>query len=540
MNITEFAITLEIFDCTSLRNLKITDTKTQLIVQGEDYCKVYDKVKDVNILQCNGKIFLETTLQSLKKKINSKVPNIKLTKLLKNVVTRNNETYNDKLLFNFTKTQNNLKASHFIEGLCERELFIKNKKYLLYDSDTVELDKSFGLKFDETRFVIEKKSNIEIYKKSNGGIIFDSGNFSEVFPMFINNPECVHLTNSDEIKKNGSNMGSNSRIILYNPTNEMILQLMQLIKTNVVKPCFTWIVLPINIQISHNCIDMCNIVSVLFWTCDKLIIPEITTEIFTLECSIVLDNGNICINQHKQTQQNTNQIIVEKIKYKLNDIEKLLLVDVNTENIKLLDKLYFYNIGEQLPVTTFECNECLICCQDFIANPEIKSYMPCGHSFCANCIIQSIKIRQCCPCCRHMSKFTGIIVPSLKSSKMNIFMKLLKKINKERQNDNITLIYTDTFTLGKKISNYVTNNIKNTKCTFVTQENISKIQNNNIVICSADKDKFSKNIKNITDIVIFTTGDYALKTESLGYDYCNGKNGIKIWTLLCDDLDTKI
>lgn len=532
-------ITLELFNFSKLKNCKITDNKTTLIVQGNDYCKTYDKIKDINLIKTENTINVCTTLSNLKKKL-SLSNKTKIIKLLNDSVCYNKDKYATNLLNLFINNKT-IENSQLDATMTTKQQEIKNKNYTTfsqdYCSELLEISNDFVLKTNNNlNFSIEAKSCNQVYKKSNGCVVFDSSllsmNFSNDFIIIKNSNDIKMLKSKKTLKT--------KQVVLHNPTNNMFEQMLEILKNETTKPQFVWVVLPFNVSPNHCGFNINHLVSVLFWTSDNIILSSNSLESFCKDCSFVLNNNK---DDNLINKEIKHEIVIEKVKYKLHESEKALLTEINLDNVSMLNKLYFYNLGETVPVEQFECNECVICCEDFLINPHLKSYMPCGHSFCASCIIKSIKVRQCCPSCRHVTKFNGIIIPNIESNKMNTFIKIIKKIKKENTN-NVTLIYTETFTLGKKITNYLNSNKIAQSC-FITQDNIDDINvantakqtNPKVLVCSIDKDNYSQNIKNISNIIILTSGqDIALKTESLGYDYCNGKAGIKIWLLLCADL----
>lgn len=533
----EKEIVLEVLDFENIRNAKISDSERSLIINGNNYCKKYDKIKGFDYFIENQKIKLKTTINILKKKINL-VRNSKIIKLLQNIILYNQDKQSEEISKNII---NNLESYiltyklDIFEIIKKKQEEIIKKKYVVYESNN-EFVKNGFINISEDLLLnfsceIKKKEGSKICKNLNGGILFI--NKKNLDLLEIDNS--LKLLNNEDINSLYSikNEIKNITIFLIDPTNQNIETFINLIKSGLENPKFIWITFS-----EKNMLDGCNseilnIFSILFWSHDKVYLDE--NKIY---CALNFENEeNI-----KKTSNNKCEIHVEKIKYKLHQSEKSLISETTPENITLLDKLYFYNLCENIPDKQFECFECLICCENFSEKPNIKSYMPCGHSFCTDCIIKSIKIRQSCPICRKATKLNGIIIPNLKSNKMNTFLKIIKKL-KNNENDeknhkfnNIILIYVDTYTLGKILQKYLKEqNILDTL--FLRENTDSSNIPKKYVICPIDKDIYTQNIKKISDIIILTSGKYMLKRESLGYDYIHNLSSIKVWVLSCLDCE---
>ena len=88
------------------------------------------------------------------------------------------------------------------------------------------------------------------------------------------------------------------------------------------------------------------------------------------------------------------KIKIEKLGYKLTDLEKNVMNTISYDNISSVDKLCLYNLGKQYPNTLKHdiANDiyCNICASS-IDNINI-SYLSCGHIFCSSCVLRIINI----------------------------------------------------------------------------------------------------------------------------------------------------
>lgn len=563
-------IKLNLFNCSELKNLKITQTKYSIVVQGEDYCKMYEKIKNVEILEENNQIFVHTTLGELKNKLNSKSPNIKLTKLLNNVFFYENNK-NEKIFFNNEKNINKINCfANLVNKLEQYELSIKQKEYLLYKENLIIINTNSSLNFRNSKYFVEEYKNYQIQKKIKGGIVFydfiSKDEFQKTFNkidnltddivknLFIFDSSDLYLINECAKIKNNK-----SRLIIYHPTNDILIKIKDFKKYDVIDPYFIWIILPQKSihSIIHG-LDLIQLLSTLFWennnfffekkTIESLseIIFEITDKTNSCASTSTNTNANQIDNDNKNSHEKNNmgKITIEKIRYKLTSSEKKLFPSITYEDLSILDKICIYNLDNKMPKKIFECNECPICCANLEENKNniFKSYLSCGHLFCSECVIRSMKIKQCCPSCRFITKLEKINIPDLKSNKVKILLKIITRIlcDKILEKPKIILIYVDSCLFTKKITNFVKNNIENINCVGMDKNNVNNRDNINtdkILVCSIDKEFLIKNIKNISDIIVFTTTKYILKNESLGYDFCNQLNGVKLWLPICKDVE---
>lgn len=526
------SVSLEICDVSKIDNAMVKIEKTKMTIQGTNYYKNYEIPKGVSLKfnDDNKKLFATFEFDFLKKKINVKNKNNKFFTLLKDSINYNNITENlnmwNLLIFKSEKLND-------FQNLSKHEKNFRIKSHLLYNDDFININTIYGLKNNEGNISLCKKSENEIYVKTTGGIIFDSGNcFIEKFNKSLSYVKNSHVKNyliSDIIPHQKNNLNftfkhikniddtkfEHTRLIIYHPTKEIISKLLYFIGNKITKPRVLWIVLPYP---SHDFLNYSEILSILFWTNTfyKMYNPSIT--------ALMCENN---INQLK------NQIVIEKIKYKLSQDEIDMLPKINYENINILEKIYLYSLGEQLPKKIYDTNECQICCSD-LTN---MSCVSCGHVFCTHCIIEILKTKHSCPHCRRTIKYNDVNIQKLTSlTKMVYLLSLLKSLNK----DSLTIIYTDTFTLAKKVMMYLNNfeqsdgndnvcNILNQKYTYKQQKN------EHILICPIENDFLCQSIKNIKNIIIFTTvSNYSLKSESLGYDYCYNNFDVKVWLFECE------
>ena len=545
---------LEVCDCTNIKGLKVKSEKTKITIQGSDYCKIYEKTKGLNLdfNEKDNKLTASFCIDFLKEKLSNQSRYRKFLKVIRECIEYNKVKNNMDIWNEFITNSKQLD----LDKLNSFEKNIKYKNHTLYSSDIINLNDSiystsstsistYCLSQTDTQIKLEKKSDLELSLKSNGGIIFDyDNNFILKFNAFladIKNSVNKNILISDILPKQESNLNftfkhiknikkdlslATQRLIIYYPTKDMIAQLIKLIENKLEKPRIIWLVFPAGGHMNDNT-NFNEILNILFWSTEKDKLKTFNHSICSLKCG------------EKKPEKTNSKIILEKVKYKLNEFEEQLLDTITSDSISILDKLYFYNLGEKPPDIIYECRECPICDLDFAENKDCISYMPCGHMFCSYCTMSTIKIKNCCPSCRKLSKFNGIIIPNLVSSKMDILKKILGKIVAPDDNKNVTLIYTDTFTLSKKLMVYF-NELENKKgnennCNIVNQKtSTNKRDNETILLCPIDKDYLCQNIKRISNVIVLTTtSDYALKSESLGYDYCHGNSDVKLWLFEC-------
>lgn len=528
-------INLEVCNTANIKEIKVKLEKLKVTLQGINYYKSYDIPKGVVMKFDNNCLSASFDMDLLKTKLQYQKRNSKFFTIIKDSIEYN-KIKGNKLIWTSLMAE-----SKDCDNPVELNMYEKNARYkshTMYTTDFISIDNEYCLQNDEENITLSKKVDSEQYMKTNGGIIFDcDNNFIQRFNNSLENVKNAHLKNyliSDilprqenelnftfkHIKNIKQNLAlEHTRLIIYYPTKEMLSQLNKLIKNKLERPRVVWLVFPSS---SHDFLNFNEVLNILFWS--KNFLKTFNPSIISLKCG-----------ENKTEPKKHNQIIVEKVKYKLNQKEINLLSDTSRENLSILDKLYFYNLGESLPKIIFECKECPICCMDLVENKDSIAYMPCGHMFCSQCVMETIKIKNCCPSCRKVTKFNGIIIPNLVSTKMRLLLEILKKV----QDDCYTIIYTDTFTLSKKLMMYI-NELENSMgkdniCNIINQKSCTSHRDNErILICPVENDFLCQNIKNIKNVIVLTTtSDYALKSESLGYDYCHGNSDVKLWFLEC-------
>lgn len=531
-------INLEICDTSNIKDAFVKIEKSKVVLQGINYCKTYELPKGITMNFQDNSLKVEFDFDFLKNKIQNQGRNTKFASIIREMLDHNKIKHNKNLWNDLINNSNEIDIEK-LDNINAQEKNIKYKSHALYSHFITMLDGENCLFENDKKIYLSKKTDYEEYFKSNGGIIFDyNNNFITKFNNSlknVKNSENKNILMSDILPKQESNLNfsykhikhvkrnlelTQKRLIIYYPTKEMICQLVKLIQDGLTKPRIIWLVFPAN---SRDFLNFNEVLNILFWSKKTLFI--INPSIVSLKCG-----------KNKLEPKRKNQIILEKVKYKLNTIEKNLLGDANSENLSILDKLYFYNLSESLPKTIYRCDDCPICCMNFDENKDSISYMPCGHMFCSECVMKTIKVKNCCPSCRKNSKFNGIVIPKLISTKMEL---LLKIINKQKIKDKLTLIYVDNFTLAKKLMIHLNklenDNGNNNICNIINQKSsLSERLNEKILICPIENDYLCQSVKNINNvIVLIMSSDYSLKPESLGYDYYHDNSDVKIWLFEC-------
>lgn len=538
-------INIEVCNVANIANItdvKIKLEKNKVILQGTNYYKHYDVPKGVNMKFDNNCLTAQFEEELLRTKLNNQSRNNKFFTIIKDSIEHNKTKNNNQMWISHIENSKNLNG---LEELNKYEKNIKYKSHTVYTSEFMGINNNYCLQNDNGNIFLRKKTDSEEHMKINGGIIFDhENNFIQHFNDGLKNIKNSRLKNfliSDILPRQQTDLNftfkhiknikqslklDHVRLIVYYPTKEMLSQLIKFIGNKLEKPRIVWLVFPGKASSNNleyrfqNFLNFNEVLNILFWS---------NTLLKTFNPSII----SLKFAENRQIPKKQNQVIIEKIKYNLSQNELDLLSDVNYKNINMLDKLYFYNLGEALPRLIYNCTECPICCERF--NPNNITYMPCGHMFCSRCLVETIKIKNCCPNCRKNTKLNGIIIPSLVSTKMKLLLEIIKKI----ENDFLTIIYTDTFTISKKLLVYL-NNLENIKgenniCNILNQKSsTSQRKNEKILICPIENDFLCQNIKNIKNVVMLTTNsDYSLKSESLGYDYHFGNSDVKLWLFEC-------
>jgi len=515
-------ISLEVQNCSEIKGLRSRDERNRFILQGENFCKVFDKIKGIqfSLSEQDKNIYLIATFD-IEAMRHVKIPKfVRFMESIKEYHTTKMMKYLWNSGINTSEQLNN------ISQLGTYEQTIKYKSHIVYPDNTISINNDYVCSYDLNNIEFDKKKNVCTYKKHNGGVIFDYDNkFITSFNEFLDKKDVLkNVVISDTIPKQKLNFSFkhvkslnselsllNTRLIIYYPTVAIIEKLMELIKDKLEKPKVIWIILPAQSQCTYN---FDNILSLLLWS-DKRVSCH-TSSFFSLKFGKPPDE----IKKSKK--------IIEKINYKLDDFERKISEDQPTEILNILDKLYFTNFGLGVPKNIFDNGVCPICSCEFDNN---KSYMPCGHIFCSSCIVSVIATKNSCPYCRKVCKYKGIIMPSLKSSKSKYFTKLLSKIFNKNEDESV-LVYVDALMVAKGLTSLINNNYNDVICNIVSEKTSSVCgdKKKRVLICSMDKSYLCQNIKNIKNIIILiNVSDYVLKPESLGYDYCYNNEDIKLW-----------
>jgi hypothetical protein len=527
-------ITTPLCDCSGVKQLKFREEKNKFIVQGEDFCKVYEKIKGVDFSLCETTNHVAVTFDVNQIEAFNKYGKfIELIKLVKEY----NEHTNEKTFWK--KLQVGAETVSNIQDVLNLEKQISYKTHIVSKNVHVELGSNFLCTIVDNEIKIFKKNNRnQLHRKTVCGFVYDCDNtflnnfndsikenetvtkniiITDVLPKLKNKPK-FSFKNTQSLS--AQTKLANSRVIVYYPTEYVIEKILFLVNEDVNKPKVLWIVLPHNPHILPHFQSMINI---LFWSKIDIISKN------GLNLTCVLYGDSKCGNP--RPTKNTNNIIIEKIVYKLNKLEESILENVDDKYIYILDKLFFSSYGSKLPEQIFDTSNCPVCDNEFndLCN---KSYLSCGHEFCTSCIIELANNKLTCPICRKNIKYNGIIIPNLIPNKAKYLSKIFNKVfTEDNENDDNILIYVDTAMMAKGLFMFIDTELypKNSrlKCCIVNQKNNN--YKSCILICVKDKNFICQNIKNIKYVIVLTSvSDYILNPESLGYDYCYADQKIRI------------
>lgn len=524
-------ISIEVQNYSEIKELKFRDERNRFILQGKNFCKIYDKIKGIEYSLNTDKdqTYLLATFDIEVMK-NVKIP--KFIRFMESI-----KEYHTIKMMKYLWNSGLASAEELTDvaniGVFEQN--IKYKSHLVYPNNSISINNDYICSYDSDKIEFDKKKNVCTYKKHKGGIIFDYDNkFITSFNKFLDKKDVLkNIVISDTIPKqenrinfsfkhfkslNNTMQLINTRLIIYYPTVLIIEKIIELIGQKLEKPKTIWVVLPAQSQCTYN---FDNILSLLLWSNKKVSCQ--TSSFFALKF------GKPSIYSKKGKK------IVEKINYKLNDFEQKIIQncvpnpDFRIEVLNILDKLYFTNFGLEPPKNVFTDGSCPICSCELKEN---QSYMPCGHVFCSECIISTIRTKNSCPCCRKLSKYRGIIISNLASSKSKYFGKLISKLF-DKNKDGSILVYVDTLMLAKGLITFINSTYENDITCSVVSEKTSITNDEKtkrILICTVDKSYLCQNIKTIKNIIVLINiSDYVLKPESLGYDYCYDNSDIKLW-----------
>lgn len=532
MSLNNKIISLEIYDCCKLKQFKSRDEKTKFIVQGENYCKIYDKIKGVDFFIDNLKVMTSFI-------INTKIIP-KFDTFLQSIKHYYDEKNNKSLWRSSIDSSKNIIS---IANFKNYEKQIRSKSHLLYPQNSISIDEEYICTYDTKNNPISlfnKKIDMCEYKKFIGGIIFDNGGIISFINDNLNsNDKSKNIVIADEIPSVKSDKKfifkqfnkidndlelKNVRLFICHPTDVSLEKISKLIDEGLQKPKCIWIVYSENLQLIPN---FDKIIKILLWS----------------KHSVSYFNSSILTIRYGNHITTTKKIIVEKIHYTINSIEK----DIESHNSKiplLLENLFFSRMTNNIlnnKVKIYDNCECPICNTDFATNSETKSYLKCGHVMCSACLITIINLKNECPLCNKKIKHNEIIIPSIELTKINYLNKIIIKMINVSTEKNIkvsTIIYIDTLSLVKGLFIYINNFLVENnysdiaKCIIVSQKTYNNNYNeyNNIFICQNEKNIFSQNIKNIKNVIIFgSNNDDIYKPESFGYDYCHNNNDVRVW-----------
>jgi hypothetical protein len=541
-------IKIQLYDCSGIKNLKTQTEKNKFIIRGENFCKVYEKIKGIeySINNDNDSTILNIlfNIQSIKNICNYG----KFIELIKNLIEYTNAK-KEKLFWNNMRNISEKIGNGFKLDIYENK--IKHKIHYLYYDNSINLNLDYICTYINNCVSIDKKNEKNVlHKKCNGGIIFDDDHtFLQTFTNSVDEYKFAHkyiiivdtIPKSDTISNNQKFIFKNSRtldtnikfrgmtVIIYYPTETTLLSFINLIKNKISKPKIIWIVFSKFQIISSNII-----LKLLFW-CDDDIAYNENIKLITL-----------ISNSETIKETNNKSIIIEKIKYSPNAYEIFLMGEnISVENINLIEKIYLYNVETKIPSLIYNTDNCPICDQIFSSptsyefpekNPIIleKSYLQCGHSFCPVCIITSLKVKCSCPICRNVIRLNNIFIPNIILNKLQCLFKLLCKIlEKDKYKGTRILIYSYNLIYAKGLLNHfkkINNSLDsdNNKYTYSVLKNASSGINSDVLICPKDKYILCKNIKNIKNVIVLTHNQ-ELTPESLGHDHYVMNSDIRIW-----------
>lgn len=508
INLTD--INIELCDCNGILNLKIREEKNKYIVQGNDFCKVYDKLKgldfkiDKNIVKAS---FNSENLTRLV--VNDKFKNL-LINARQYCLQKYNKT-NWKNLFNVCEViSDTIKIK-----IAEKN--IKNKKFCVYPENSYILNsEKFCICDKKNISVLNYKNNIK-YKNSIGGIIFDSSD--KFINYFDTRDKLKNIIISDinhhsiwDRMKDDLNMLSGLRLILKYPTNNTINKIRSLIRCGLHAPKSVWIIVSSKIIINGT-INFYDVVNILLW--------NDMDNVFQNNIQVV---GFICESTQKN-DANEKNLNIENIKYTLNDVE-ILLSNNKISTLEYLDNIYIGNFLGIVPIKIFDSDLCPICSVELkTLNDEnnIKSYSSCGHMYCNQCIVQTMLTTGTCAICRKKINLVDVYIPNLLSSKAKNLIKLISKILLKYKDKKI-IIYVDSMMIANRIIKFI-NHMINAKVLLLKNKTMS--QDTNIFVSDINNGFLSQNIKEIKNIILFTNDE--ITPEIYGYDYtCMGEK-INIW-----------
>jgi len=534
-------ITAPISNCDGVKHLQCREEKSRFIVQGENFCKVYEKIKGINFSLNTMTNDITVTFDTSQIETYNKYG--KFIDLIK-MVQCHNEYTNEKLFW-AKSIDTSLKINN-IHDVINLEKQISYKTHIIHKNINIDLGPKYSCFIDNNDIKIYKKNTKDqMHKKTICGFIYDhSNNFLNNFNDNIKENENMskNIVITDILPKiknkqkfSFKNMQAlspqiiltNSRVIIYYPTEQVLEKINYLIDQNVHKPKNLWIVFPYNTSLSINFPEHFKLIAnIIFWQSNIAIKNELSLT------NVMYSNYP---NLPEKTIKNvTNNIMIEKVSYRMNKIEEYVLNHTNN-CLHMLDRLFFSNYGTKMPNQIYDLYNCPVCDNQF-DEFCVKSYLSCGHEFCPACVIELINNKLSCPVCRKNIRCNAITISKFTSNKVKYLTKLFNRVfTGENENDGINdniLIYVDTLIMAKGLFTFINKELYpqncRLKCCIVNQKNNN--YKSCILICVKDKHSICKDIKNIKYIVVLTgTSDYILNPESLGYDYCYADQKVKIF-----------
>lgn len=492
-----------------LTNIEMINNKHKIIIKGNEYCKIYDNVKNI-IYELNN------TVLSISFNLNCVDYNSqKFVNLMKIIYEYNIANYRISFwlhiknnvkkinLFNFDEYEKNMKEKNII---CCHFIDIENKYFKI-----------------ENKVILSDKKTLIEQTKILGGFVFDNNNFIDNYNNTLKNSDKLkniiisHIKPKCETSRKfkfkydsdvlTSDNFTNCRIVLYHPTNILLNKIMNLIH----KPKNIWIVISSNINMENDYIKYLNI---LFWKKGYITLCD-TIDTLMIENIKIENSDRICK--------------INRIKYKLNNDENKI-VNGDYNKINLMEKIYIINCFKK-QIKLYDTKICPICQYDIF----YQSYISCGHIFCANCLLENYKYNNNCAICRKQIKINNISLKLDKLTKIEYLKKLIEKIE---FGGNI-LIRVECISYGKGLKKIIKKLFNNLKygimllSEYIENKNNMNI-NNHIIIYTKEEQYLCQNIQNIKNIIILTnfTKDLIVP-QLLGYDYCYNNMSVKMWIYDC-------
>ena len=166
-------ISLEIYDCSNIKSLKSRDEKSRFIMQGENFCKIYDKIKgvDYSLTQIENKMLFTASFDVEYMKNHLDTP--KFVKFMESI----KDQQNIKLMKNIWQdSMQNSEELIEMSSLGTFEQKFKYKSHVTYPADSINLNNDYICTYSKNSISFNKKKDACIYKKYNGGIILNCDN----------------------------------------------------------------------------------------------------------------------------------------------------------------------------------------------------------------------------------------------------------------------------------------------------------------------------------------------------------------------------